>query len=354
MLVCIVIGRHRLSSESAPDSAGNFAGSELENVASRISEVVQVGELRPGETRNVEFRVLNNTEMEWRVDRTRTSCGCLSVEILETVVAPGASLCGSAVVRAKSASHREPYGSMATVELEGAPGEIRISFQGHVEPELLPDPERLAFSVSNPDEDIRVERITIQAKNASGKELRVHSDVPNWVTEVEIAPAAIAVTHVGDRTGQQFSWDVALYWDPLRVERNRRGKIRFYLAGSDSVFVDIPYSASVATLGAAVYPSQLFFGKIPVGASATKPVLITIQDDWEPGLLPDIALSPGLVQFADIEVERIQEGRFKLTASLLPGVTGDLDELITIRRPANGGTLALVPVIARIVETPSE
>lgn len=351
MLVVSAVFASWQESDLPGSSAAPQNATPVSDAGRRYKHFVDVGTLKPGDRIPVTFEVSNTTTSPWRIGKIKTTCGCLSVKVNQQIVAPGSSLSGTAVTRASRVNESVPYRSYAEIQLKEQPATIWVEFSGHIQPDLTIAPNSLEFS-SYSTSSKPIHRATVEYHAGEGdSELIVGEGIPDWVTSLEITPKA-------DSANAKFkpksrAWDVAISWDPSLISRSSRADLRFEIAGNPSIGTSLSCTTSVSSGLQSVFPSQLFFGTIPVEHTSKRklvfqpsnrsPERVDFKEDFK------AVLSPELEHCGAVDVQTNSNRVIVLSVSLTPVSTGRLKGSLICTSQDGTVEYARVPVLAESV-----
>ena len=345
LAVLLYAEKERGRQQLAPAATGALSGSDS---AAIVRKVVDLGELSPGEERRVPFCVPNRSRTVWNVRRTKTSCGCLKVDLTNSTVAPGDALCGTATVRAGARANERAYSSSIEIELDGDIPSVWVECEGNVLPTLICEPSQITFAQGDETTGHSVRQATLYAMMPGGAPALI-GRTPAWITEIQVSSSDV-LSSGSAPSHAMSSWDASFHWDPALVPHDGEGVFRFHLKGETPAVVEVPYTVGVDRESVEVFPSQLFFGEMRVGDEATRHVVIVRRgaDTRSKRTAPVVQVPQDLAASVQTVVEVKDTLRCVLQVTLRPAEAGFLESAIVVRNVEDRELIVRVPVVANV------
>jgi|SRR5665213_2855346 len=116
-----------------------------------VNSLYEVGEVGQGETKTVEFELVNHFSGAVKIEKVDASCACTNVDFPRRALAPGEKVIVKADWRTGTARGKRVTDLTVFFKPEGEPaGQTQLRIQGIVAPDMLYSPEKLEFKKGVP------------------------------------------------------------------------------------------------------------------------------------------------------------------------------------------------------------
>ena len=306
--------------------------------------VIELGDLNSRERIRREFRVSNDTERVWAVERIAAGCRCNGRWWVDSdLISPGEELCGHLDLAAPESDG--PFNQMASIHLSERRGEIEVRAEGRVTLPLIAEPRSLDFVLSL-DDGQKAQTTMVIDSRVSGSEELIVQRLPTWLRVVELSPLSLDTDTIAKKR-----WRLKIEAGDKEIPATARADDFLVLGIADREDGLLTIPVSLRRLEPVqITPSQLYFtpGRSP--QPVTRHVFVILSEKADDGTPPIPTVSDNLADYVNVAVAHFGKHRYKMEVRLTVPDSDGLHGNITIANSA-GNILATLPLICKPLRT---